>query len=60
MRNADVGVALHYIPVYFHPYYQKLGFKKGICPEAEKYYSSAMSLPLYFGLTDEEQDRVIF
>ena len=50
----------HYIPVYFHNYYhEKLGFKRGICPEAELYYKEAVSLPLHQQLTQEEQEEVI-
>lgn len=59
MRNAGIGVNLHYIPVYLQPFYQKLGFCKGYCPNAEKYYSRAISLPMFSGLTDEEQDWVV-
>lgn len=50
---------VHYLPVYWHSYYEKLGYEKGICPNAEKYYAEAMSLPLYYGLTDSDVDSVI-
>ncbi|WP_275574991.1 DegT/DnrJ/EryC1/StrS family aminotransferase [Neosynechococcus sphagnicola] len=50
---------MHYIPVHTQPYYQQLGFRWGDFPEAEKYYRSAMSLPLYFGLTEADQDRIV-
>lgn len=59
MRTAGIGVNLHYIPVYTQPYYKKLGFKAGYCPEAEQYYAEAISLPLYPGLTETQQDKVI-
>lgn len=59
LRAAGIGVNLHYIPVYTQPYYQNLGFKSGYCPEAEKYYAEAISLPMYPGLTEKPQDRVI-
>lgn len=59
MRNAGIGVNLHYIPVYLQPFYKKLGFMRGYCPNAEKYYSRAISLPMFSGLADEEQDRVV-
>jgi len=59
LRAAEIGVNLHYIPVYLQPYYQAMGFKAGHCPEAEKYYAEAVSLPMYFGLTPTSQDRVI-
>ncbi len=50
---------VHYLPVYWHSYYEKLGYEKGICPNAEKLYEEIMSIPLYFGLTDEEVEDVI-
>lgn len=59
LRKAGIGVNLHYIPVHTQPYYQKLGFKLGDYPEAEKYYREAISIPMYYGLTEEEQDFVI-
>jgi len=59
LRTAGIGVNLHYIPVYLQPYYAKLGFKVGLCPEAEKYYSEAISLPLYPALTDAQQDQIL-
>lgn len=58
-RKADVWVQVHYIPVHTQPYYQSLGFKKGDFPEAEKYFSEAISLPLYFDLTINEQDYIV-
>jgi len=59
MRQAGIGVNIHYIPVYLQPYYQRMGFRKGYCPESEKYYAEAISLPMYAGLTDSQQDRVV-
>jgi UDP-4-amino-4,6-dideoxy-N-acetyl-beta-L-altrosamine transaminase len=59
LRNLGVGVNLHYIPVYLHPYYQKQGFVPGYCPEAEKYYSEAISLPMYPKLTEQQQNKVV-
>ncbi len=59
LRASDIGVNLHYIPVYRQPYYEGLGFKAGYCPEAERYYAEAISLPMYPGLTEEKQDKVI-
>ncbi len=50
---------VHYIPVYYHPYYERLGYQKGICPHAEKLYDEIISLPLYYGLTDQDVDDVI-
>ena len=60
LRAANIGVNLHYIPVHLQPYYQQsLGFKAGDFPEAELYYSQAISLPMYPGLSNEEQDYVL-
>ncbi len=58
LRAANIGVNLHYIPVYRQPYYEQLGFKAGYCPEAERYYSEAVSLPMYPQLTFDEQETV--
>jgi len=58
MREAGVGVNLHYMPVYLQPYYINLGFDKGYCPEAEKYYAEAISLPIYPDLKPEQQSKV--
>jgi UDP-4-amino-4,6-dideoxy-N-acetyl-beta-L-altrosamine transaminase len=59
LREAGIGVNLHYIPVHLQPYYEGLGFKAGHCPEAEQYYAEAISLPMYPNLTETQQDRVI-
>jgi UDP-4-amino-4,6-dideoxy-N-acetyl-beta-L-altrosamine transaminase len=59
LREAGIGVNLHYIPVYLQPYYRAMGFTSGYCPEAERYYAEAISLPLYSGLTDEQQEDVV-
>jgi UDP-4-amino-4,6-dideoxy-N-acetyl-beta-L-altrosamine transaminase len=56
---AGIGVNLHYIPVHQQPYYEGLGFKTGYCPQAEQYYAEAISLPMYPGLTEAQQDKVI-
>ena len=50
---------VHYIPVYWHSHYERLGYEKGLCPNAESLYQSMLSLPLYYTLTDEEVDKVI-
>jgi UDP-4-amino-4,6-dideoxy-N-acetyl-beta-L-altrosamine transaminase len=59
LRSDDIGVNLHYIPVYRQPYYRDLGFEPGYCPEAERYYSQAISLPLFPALTLAEQNQVV-
>lgn len=59
LRESGIGVNLHYIPVHLQPYYQALGFAQGDFPEAEHYYAEAISLPIYPGLSDSEQDYVV-
>lgn len=59
LRAAGILVNLHYIPVYRQPYYTNFGFKVGYCPDAERYYGEAVSLPMYPGLTELQQDIVI-
>jgi UDP-4-amino-4,6-dideoxy-N-acetyl-beta-L-altrosamine transaminase len=59
LRAAGIGVQLHYSPVHLHPYYLRLGFGEGQFPESEAYASSAFSLPLFPGLTVEDQTRVV-
>ncbi len=54
-----ISVSLHYIPVYLQPYYQSLNFKRGYCPNAESYFKSALSIPVYIGLSLENQNNVI-
>jgi UDP-4-amino-4,6-dideoxy-N-acetyl-beta-L-altrosamine transaminase len=58
LRAAGIGVQLHYSPVHLQPYYRALGFGDGQFPQSELYDSSAISLPLFPGLTAEEQERV--
>lgn len=50
---------VHYLPVYWHSYYEKLGYEKGLCHNAEKYYEEVMSIPLYYSLTDADVEDVI-
>ncbi|MDY6937245.1 MAG: UDP-4-amino-4,6-dideoxy-N-acetyl-beta-L-altrosamine transaminase [Cyanobacteriota bacterium] len=59
LRQAEIGVNLHYIPVHTQPYYQKLGFAWGDFPQSEQYYREAISIPLYAGLSEVNQDRVV-
>ena len=59
MRERGVGVNVHYIPIHLHPYYRNLGFKVGQFPNAEQYYSHALTLPLYPSLKQEEQHFVV-
>ena len=59
LRGLDIGVNLHYIPVYKQPYYQNLGYAFGDCPNALVYYDEAISLPIYPGLDKESQMIVV-
>lgn len=59
LRARGIGVNVHYIPVHTQPYYRRLGFKPGDFPAAERYYQEAVSLPMYYSLTAEEQEYVI-
>ncbi|WP_292874934.1 UDP-4-amino-4,6-dideoxy-N-acetyl-beta-L-altrosamine transaminase [Nostoc sp. NMS1] len=59
LRSVGIGVNLHYIPVHIQPYYQQFGFKLGDFPEVEKYYKEAITIPLYYSLNEESQDKVV-
>jgi UDP-4-amino-4,6-dideoxy-N-acetyl-beta-L-altrosamine transaminase len=59
LRQRGIGVNLHYLPVHLQPYYRKLGFRPGQFPEAERYGESAITLPLYPTLTEQQQDQVV-
>lgn len=59
LREQGILVNLHYMPVYLQPFYRELGFAPGLCPEAERYYAEAISLPMFPSMTDEQQDTVI-
>ncbi len=55
----NVCCNVHYIPVYYFPYYEKMGYHKGLCPQAEKLYDEILTLPLYYAMTDEDVESVI-
>ena len=59
LRAGGVGVNLHYIPVYRQPYYERLAFTYARCPNAERYYAEAISLPIYSGLLSNQLDDVV-
>lgn len=59
LRAGGIGVNLHYIPVHLQPHYRNMGFQPGQFPQAEAYYSQAISIPLYSGLSDSDQDQVV-
>ena len=59
LADKGVGTQVHYIPVYLHPYYENLGYQKGLCPNAEDYYRRCFTIPLYPAMSDEDVERVI-
>ena len=59
LRENEIGVNIHYIPVHTQPYFENIGFKKGDYSNAESYYESAISIPIFQGLTIEMQDEVV-
>ncbi|RED65061.1 UDP-4-amino-4,6-dideoxy-N-acetyl-beta-L-altrosamine transaminase [Cohnella lupini] len=59
LYQLNIGVNLHYIPVYLHPHYQRLGYPQGLCKKAEELYSSMITLPLFPAMTDEDVEDVI-
>ncbi len=59
LKAENIGVNVHYIPVYYHPYYQDLGYEKGLCPHAEKLYEETITLPLFPSLTEQDIEDVI-
>jgi len=59
LRKKGIGVQVHYIPIYWQPYYRDLGYKKGLCPVAENFYKRELSIPVYPGLTEKEISYVI-
>jgi UDP-4-amino-4,6-dideoxy-N-acetyl-beta-L-altrosamine transaminase len=59
LRAEGIGVQVNYIPVYWHPVFEDMGYRRGLCPNAEAFYAEEISLPLYSDLTHDDQDRVI-
>jgi len=59
LNAENIGLQVHYIPVYFHPYYKKLGYETGLCPNAEALYEEIITIPLYYSLSDEDVNSVI-
>lgn len=59
LRSSDIGVNVHYIPIYKQPYYQSMGFTQDYCPNAEDYYRRCISLPLHPGLTEENMYFIV-
>ncbi|MGP4095649.1 DegT/DnrJ/EryC1/StrS family aminotransferase [Nonomuraea sp. KM90] len=59
MRAAGIGVQVNYVPAYWHPVFEDLGYRRGLCPEAESYYAEELSLPLFPALTGAQQEHVV-
>ena len=59
LRAGGIGANLHYIPVHTQPFYRAMGFAPGMFPASEAYYASAISIPVYYGMTDADQDWVV-
>lgn len=59
MTAEGINCQVHYIPVYWFPYYKRLGYDKGLCPNAERIYETEMSIPLYYSLTDKDASDVV-
>jgi dTDP-4-amino-4,6-dideoxygalactose transaminase len=59
LRKQGIGVNVHYIPVHTQPYYRNLGFKSGDFPQAENYYTEAISFPMFHTMTEAQQDSVV-
>ncbi len=59
LRDKGIWVQVHYIPLYSFPYYQMLGYRKGLCPHAEEYYSRTITLPIHPSMNRDDMDRVV-
>jgi dTDP-4-amino-4,6-dideoxygalactose transaminase len=59
LKAENIGVNVHYVPVYYHPYYKRLGYRKGLCPNAENLYDRIITLPLFPKMTENDLDDVI-
>lgn len=59
LQAENIGVNVHYIPVYYHPYYKRLGYEKGLCPNAEKLYERIITLPLYPKMSEKDIEDVV-
>jgi dTDP-4-amino-4,6-dideoxygalactose transaminase len=59
LRSLNINVQVNYMPAYFHPIFADLGYRKGLCPIAENFYNSEISLPLFSDFTESDQGKVI-
>jgi dTDP-4-amino-4,6-dideoxygalactose transaminase len=59
LRAEGIGAAVHYVPAYWHPYYERLGYRRGLCPRAEAAFERLVTLPLHAAMTDADADDVL-
>jgi len=59
LRERGIGTNVHYIPVYLHPYYRRLGYEPGLCPRAEEFYERELSIPIYFDMDEDSIRRIV-
>lgn len=59
LRGSGINAQVNYLPIYWHPVFQDLGYRRGLCPNAERFYAEQLSLPMYPGLRNSDVDRVI-
>jgi len=59
LRAEGIGATVHYVPTYWHPYYEALGYQRGLCPRAEAAYERLLTLPLFPGMTDADVHDVL-
>ena len=59
LKAENIHCNVHYIPVYYSPFYQGLGYERGLCPNAEKLYSEMLTIPLYYGMSDADVESVV-
>lgn len=59
MEAENIVCNVHYIPIYYFPYYEKLGYQKGLCPKAEQLYEEMLTIPLFYAMTDQDVEDVI-
>ncbi len=59
LHAENIGVGVHYVPVYWHPYYEALGYRRGLCPRAETAFDRLLTLPLFPAMTDADVDDVV-
>jgi perosamine synthetase len=59
LRAENIGVAVHYVPAYWHPYYESLGYRRGLCPRAEAAFERLVTLPLFAAMSEADVDDVL-